>query len=158
MTGAYLLLMAGGLTFIVRSLTGFLQPRMELALPLMWLESTVLLTVSIAGGTRFTTVTNGIVAFAFYGIAFIGGWIEQIGVVVGNDAARYIGTVISLVSPTDVLWRLAAHDLLPPMINQLQLTPFSSVSLPSPAMVVWAAGFVLVVLLAGLRSFQHRSL
>jgi Cu-processing system permease protein len=158
MTAGYLLLMAGGIVLIVRSLTGFSQPHMEWALPLMWLEAMVLLTITIAGGTRFTTVTNAMVAFAFYGIAFIGGWVEQIGVLTGNDAARYIGTTISLASPTDVLWRLAAHELLPPMMNQLQITPFASLSVPSSAMVVWAIGFVAVVLLAALRSFQHRPL
>jgi hypothetical protein len=45
----------------------------------MLLGATTLLTLSIAGGTRFTTVTDGIVVFGFYAIAFIGGWIEQLG-------------------------------------------------------------------------------
>jgi Cu-processing system permease protein len=158
MTGAYLALMAGGIILVVQGFTGFVQPHMARALPLMWLDATVLLTVSIAGGTRFTTVTNGIVAFALYGIAFIGGWVEQIGVFLGNDVARYIGTTISLVSPTDALWRLAAYQLLPPVMSQLQLTPFSSVSVPSPAMVGWALGYITVVLLAALRNFEKRPL
>jgi len=50
------------------------------ALALMWLEASVLLCVTIAGGVRFSTVTNGIVAFASTWVAFFGGWVEQIGV------------------------------------------------------------------------------
>jgi ABC-type transport system involved in multi-copper enzyme maturation permease subunit len=158
MTIAYLLLMSGGIVLIVKGITGFLQPNLEGALPLMALEAAVLLTITIAGGTRFTTVTTGIVGFAFYGIGFIGGWVEQIGVLSGKDEARYIGTAISLVSPGDALWRLAAHHLVPPILPQLGLTPFASLSVPSPAMVVWAVGFVVVSLLLAVRSFNRRAL
>jgi Cu-processing system permease protein len=124
----------------------------------MWLEATVLLCVAIAGGVRFTTVTNGIIAFAFYALAFFGGWIEQIGVMLGNDNARYIGTAISLVSPTDALWRLAMHLLQPPVMAQVQLTPFSPASVPSAAMVWWAVAFVIGVLAIAVRGFQKRAL
>jgi hypothetical protein len=44
---------------------------------------------------------------------------------VGNATARYIGTAISLVSPTEALWRLALHVLQPPVMSQIQVTPFS---------------------------------
>jgi len=157
-TAAYLLFMSGGVVLLVAILTGFKQPHLALALPLMLLSALTLLTICIAGGTRFSTVTNGIVAFAFYGIAFIGGWVEQIGAFTGTQSARYIGTTISLVSPSDALWRLAAHLLQPPIVTQLGLGPFSSVAVPSGAMVWWAVGFVVVVLLVAVRSFQRRAL
>jgi len=158
-TAAYLVFMSAGIVLIVAFLTGFKQPGLMRALPLMWLSALSLLTICIAGGTRFSTVTNGIVAFAFYGLAFIGGWVEQIGAFTGTASARYIGTAISLVSPGDALWRMAAHELQPPVMSVLQqLTPFSSVTPPSVAMVVWAVGFIVVVLLIALRSFQRRAL
>ena len=157
-TGGYLLFMSGGVVLLVALMAGFTQPHLARALPLMFISALTLLTICIAGGTRFSTVTNGIVAFAFYGLAFIGGWVEQIGAYTGNLSARYIGTAISLVSPGDALWRLAAYQLQPPFMSQLQLTPFSSVSVPSAAMVVWAVGFIVVVLLIALRSFQRRAL
>ena len=158
MTGAYLALMAGGIVAIMRVLTGFAQPNVLGALPLMLLGATVLLTITIAGGVRLTTVTNGIVAFAFFGIGFIGGWVEQIGAFARNEAARYIGTAISLVSPADTMWRRAAYDLQPPIMRDLQMGPFVSASLPSAAMVVWAAGFVLAVLALALYQFRRRPL
>jgi Cu-processing system permease protein len=157
-TAGYLLFMSGGVVLLVALLTGFRQPDLALGLPLMFVSALTLLTICIAGGTRFSTVTNGIVAFAFYGLAFIGGWVEQIGAFTGTLSARYIGTTISLIAPSDALWRLAAHTLQPPIMTQLQLTPFSSVSVPSGAMVVWAIGFIVVVLLVALRSFQRRAL
>jgi len=155
---AYLLLVAGGVVLIVGVITGFWQPHLATALPLMLLSAVVMLTLCIAGGTRLTTVTNGIAVFAFYAIAFIGGWIEQIGVRLGSSASRYIGTLISLISPSDALWRRAAHELQPPLLEQLNVTPFSAVAVPSGAMVVWGVGFVVVTLLAALRTFQKRAL
>jgi ABC-type transport system involved in multi-copper enzyme maturation permease subunit len=158
MIAVYLLLVAGGVVLLVWVMTGFLQPHLSAALPLMLLSAVVMLTLSIAGGTRFSTVTNGIAVFAFYAIAFIGGWIEQIGVRLGSSASRYIGTVISLISPSDALWRRAAHELQPPLREQLNISPFSAVAVPSGAMVVWGVGFVVVTLLAALRIFQKRAL
>ncbi len=158
MSAGYLLLMSGGLVLIVRALAGWMPPNLERALPVVWLEATILVTLSIAGGTRFTTVTNGIVAFAFYAIAFISGWVEQIGLLLGNEAARRWGTLVSLIAPTDALWRLAAYELLPPIMNQLQMSPFVSVSVPTFAMVIWSLGWIVAMLAIAIRSFQTRPL
>lgn len=158
MTAAYLVLMAGGIVLIVRVLAGIPQAGLARALPLMLLGATVLLTVSMAGGVRLTTVTNGMVAFAFYGIAFIGGWIEQIGAMLQNDVARRIGTAISLLSPADAMWRRAAYELQPPIMRELPITPFTSPSVPNAAMILWAVGFVVVVLAAALYQFHRRPL
>jgi ABC-type transport system involved in multi-copper enzyme maturation permease subunit len=158
MIAAYIALLAGGLVLLMRLITGFTQQHLPVALGLMWLEATVLLSVTIAGGVRFTTVTNGIIAFALYALAFFGGWIEQIGVMLGNANARYIGTAISLVSPTDALWHLAMHVLQPPVMAQVQFTPFSPASVPSAAMVWWAVAFVIGMLAIAVRGFQKRAL
>lgn len=158
MTAIYLLLVAGGVVLVVETLTGYSPPHLARALPLMFLGSTTLLTLCIAGGTCFKTVTNGIVVFGFYAMAFIGGWVEEIGFVLGNEAARYIGSAISLISPADSMWRLASHEMKPPLLQQLPMGPFSSAAVPSAAMVAWAVGFVLVALAVAVRQFQKRPL
>jgi len=157
---AYLLLLVTGLVSIVWAITGFLQPNLGRALPLMVLEGTVLLTISIAGGTTLSTVTNGIVAFGFFGLAFAGGVVEQVGALTGNLAARNIGTAVSLISPSDALWRMAAFYLQPRLERDLQTAAlyFATPSAPTPAMIVWAAGFVLCALLYALHQFQRRPL
>jgi ABC-type transport system involved in multi-copper enzyme maturation permease subunit len=154
----YLTLLAGGTLLITRLLTGFMPPHVEQGLPLMLLEATVLLTLSIAGGTRFSTITNGVAVFGLYGLAFLGGWFEQIGTLMNNGAARYLGTLVSLVMPSEVLWQRAAYFMQPPLMRDLHLTPFSPASLPSVAMVVWAVGYIVVGLIFALRSFRQRAL
>ena len=82
---------------------------MPRALPLLMLEITLSLTVAVAGGARFSTVTNAITAVGFYGVAFIGGFVEQIGGFAGITSMRTIGVLVSLISPADSMWRLAAQ-------------------------------------------------
>jgi len=155
---AYLFLLAGGVLAITASLAGFLPPRIERGLPLVLLEGTVLLTLSIAGGAKLSTVTNGMLAFGLFGIAFIGNWVEQIGTMAGNAAAQHVGTVASLLMPSESLWQLAASQMQPSILRELGGSPFSPVSVPTPAMIVWAAGYVVVVLAIGVRWFGRRAL
>ncbi len=154
----YLALVAGGVLGIAWFHSGFVPPNAVAGLALMLLEATGFVSLSIAGGARLTTVTNGVVAFALYGLAFIGGWIEQIAAFANNLPARNVGTVASLLVPTEALWRLAAHLMQPRLMAELHLTPFSPAAVPSAAMVWWAGGWTVVVLAWGLRGFAKRGL
>jgi Cu-processing system permease protein len=157
MTG-YLLLLVGGVLAIARVTGRFTPPHIERGVPLLLLEATVLLSISIAGGTRLSTVTNGMMAFGLYGFAFIGNWVEQIGTFTDNVAARNVGTVSSLIMPSESLWNLAAYQMQPTIMRELTATPFSPVSVPSAAMVWWAAAYIVLALLLGLRAFRRRAL
>jgi ABC-type transport system involved in multi-copper enzyme maturation permease subunit len=155
---SYFALLSGGVLAVTAGLAHFTPPRTELGLPLMLLGGTVLLTLSIAGGSRLSTVTNGMLAFGLFGLAFIGNWVEQIGAMAGNNAAQQIGTVASLLMPGEALWQLAASHMQPAILRDLGASPFSPVSVPSTAMIWWAVGYVVVVLALGLRSFGRRAL
>jgi Cu-processing system permease protein len=155
---AYLLLLAGGVLVIGRSLGGFLPPNAGTGLALMVLEGALLVTMVIACGTRFGTITNGMIVLGLHGLAFVGNWVEQIGTFVGNDAARSVGTIASLIMPSESLWQLAASRMQPTVMRELHMGPFSPASVPSPAMVVWAVGYLLVALLLALHTFRRRPL
>ena len=154
----YFAIVAGGVLAIARAIGHFTPPGLVLGLPLMALEAVVYVSLSIAGGARLATVTNGIVAFGLYGLAFIGGWVEQIATMTGNHAAENVGTVASLIMPTEALWQRAAYFMQPAIMRDLHVTPFSPASLPSAAMVWWAVGYALVALLVGVQGFRKRAL
>ncbi|HKQ57515.1 MAG TPA: ABC transporter permease [Candidatus Eisenbacteria bacterium] len=154
----YLTVMAGGVLTIAAVIGKFTPPNPTAAIPLMLVEMLLLVSVSIAGGTRLSTVTNGMAAFGLYGIAFIGNWVEQIGTFVDNVAARNVGTVASLIMPAESLWQRAAWLMQPTIMRELQITPFSPASVPSPAMVWWAAGYTVVLLVVAIRGFSKRGL
>jgi ABC-type transport system involved in multi-copper enzyme maturation permease subunit len=154
---AYLLLVSAGMVLTIRSVAGFFPAGVPRALPLLMLEITLSLTVAVAGGARFSTVTNGITALGFYGLAFIGGWVEQIGTFAGVASVRTIGVVVSLISPADSMWRLAAHHLQPEILRATGALALGA-SVPTPLMVWWAAGFTALTLLYAVRSFRRRAL
>jgi len=89
--GKHEMLLVTGVLLSVRIIAGFSPINLTRALPLMLLEVLLLTTVSIAGGTRFSTVTNGILGLGFYGIAFIGGWIEFAGAMARLESLRIVG-------------------------------------------------------------------
>src|SRR5262249_31473527 len=167
---AFLTLTAGGILVIVWVITrqvtggsGFVLAGAPQGLSIMLLASTIMLTVSIAGGSRLSTVTNGMVAFGIFGLGFLGGWLEQIGEFViqtplARQAIRDVGTIVSLLTPADALWRLAASHMMPPIARDLPITPFSSLYPPSTAMVLWGIAYAAVTLAAALRWFRRRPL
>ncbi len=154
---AYLLLVSAGILLAMRIAAGFIPAGVSRALPLLMLEITLSLTVSVAGGARLSTVTNGITALGFYGLAFIAGFVEQIGVLAGVTALKTVGVVVSLISPADSMWRLAAHYLLPEILHGSGAFTLG-VSVPTSLMVWWAAGFTVLTLLYAVHAFRRRAL
>ena len=154
----YLLCMAGGVLLIARVIGKFTIAEAASGISLMLVQVVLLVSVSIAGGTRLSTVTNGMAAFGLYGLAFIGNWVEQIGTFVDNQAARNVGMIASLIMPADVLWQRAAWLMQPTMMRELHATPFSPASVASPAMVGWALGYTVVVVTLAVLGFNRRGL
>ena len=115
MLAVYVALMGGGVAALTFALTGFSVPGLAGGLALMLLEGLTLLSVCILGGTLLSTLANGVLAFGLYGLAFIGGWIEQIGSLLQNEAAVNIGIVSSLLMPSEALWKRAAFQMQTPI-------------------------------------------
>jgi len=155
---AYFAVVSGGVLLIARGIGHFTPPGLAQGLPLMALDAVVLVSVSIAGGAQLATVTSGILVFGLYGLAFIGGWVEQVGTMTGNVAAQNVGTVASLIMPTEAIWQRAAYFMQPSVMRDLQLSPFSSGALPSTAMVWWAVLYAVLALLSGIQAFRRRAL
>jgi len=157
---AYVGLLSAGVLVAGRLAAGYVQLYVARGLALMLLEIALLLTVSIAGGTRLSTVANGILGLGFYGMAFIGGIVEQIGGLAGVPSARTIGIAVSLVSPPDALWRMAAYHMQPSIMRGfVEGPPFLvSASVPNALMLWWAIGFMALTLAWAVRSFQRRAL
>jgi len=156
--GLYATVLCGGVLAVARVVGGTTPPNAALGFALILLEGTVLLTLALVGGTRLSNLANGVTIFGLYGLAFVGGWMEQIGTMAGNATSRYIGIAASLLVPSEALWQLAAYHMQPALARDVQIGPFLTASVPSPAMVLWALGYVGLALLAALRLFQTRDL
>lgn len=154
---AYLLMLSAGILGVIWVVGGLRPTGAAAGVPLLMLEITTALTLSIAGGARFSTVTNAIAAVGIYGVSFVGGFVEQLGGLAGVTSLRTVGIVVSLVSPIDAMWRLAAHQMEPEIARATGMLALGA-SVPSPLMVWWAIGFTVLVLLSAIRAFRRRGL
>lgn len=159
----YLVFLSCGIVFSVYFIAGYLAPNIPQVIGLIALQSLVLLSLSLLGGTRFSTLTNGVVLFMLYGLAFIGSWIEQIGGLLNARAAVNMGIVSSLLMPVEALWRMSANLLAPAsnMLYGVGRAPailFGAGSAPSNAMVIYASVYTVVVLGLAMRQFSKRDL
>ena len=101
-----------------------------------------------------------------FGLAWIGGIIESIGLALGNQRLADAGTVVALIFPSDALWRGALYALQPAVFSAVaananasgSVNPFTVTSPPPPAMLAWACGWTVAVLVAGIAAFRTRDL
>jgi Cu-processing system permease protein len=159
MLSLYLAFMAGGVMLVANLTLGYSAPNAMRGLGLMWLNLILLLSVSFLGGTYLSTLANGVFVFGLYGIAFIGGWIEQFGSFLENQTAVNIGILCSLILPAEALWKRAAYEMQSPITGVVgNFSPFSAQSVPSLLMVGYAILYALAALAFAIRQFKRRDL
>lgn len=170
MISVYILAMTGLVLLIAWLIAGYEVPNPTPALLLMLLEGMLLLTLSLFGSTLMPTLANGVVVFTLLGLAWLAGVIEFVGRLLasatdstGSNAMLNIGTVVSLLLPSDALWRGASYYLESPSLLVAMGTarggiPFFSAAPPQPALIWWSLGYVAVVLGGAVLAFRGRDL
>jgi ABC-type transport system involved in multi-copper enzyme maturation permease subunit len=155
----FVLMLPGGVMLIVYLRSGFVLSNMIAGLALIYLEGLVALSVSMVGGTRLSTLANGALAFMLFGIAFIGGWVEQIGAILRNETAVDVGIFTSLLMPTEVLWKKASTLFEPGIVSGFEVAgPFGVSSQPSDLMVVYSVIYIFLLMLLALWLFTTRDI
>lgn len=158
---------AGGIELlVVRVTTGYVPPQPLVALAYLCALATVVTTAAVALATRLPALAAGIVSALLFGLAWIGGIIESIGLALGNQRLADAGTVVALLFPSDALWRGALYALQPAVFTAAasangggtSVNPFTVTSPPAPAMLAWACGWTVVFLVAGVALFRTRDL
>lgn len=170
MLAVYIVAMTGLILLIARTIAGYEVPDPVHAMLLMLLEGVLLLTLSLFGSTLMSTLANGVVVFTLLGLAWLAGIIEFVGRLLqnapdstGGNALLNIGIAVSLLLPSDALWRGASYYLESPSLLAVLGTarggvPFFSASPPAPALVIWAVLYVALVLGGAVLAFRRRDL
>lgn len=154
----YSLLMSGGTIFSIWAQSGYVPPNVLKGLSLIYFEALLIMTISIFYSSFLSGIATGGVVFGLYGLAFIGGWVEQIGVALKNETVVQVGIITSLLIPSESLWRRASFEMQSPVSSALGMSPFQSNSVPSPVMVGYAVVYLIIVLLSAISMFKHRDL
>lgn len=125
-----------------------------LLLPLTLLAPTIL------GSTILSSLGNGVLMFMLFSMCIIGGFVEQIGAMMNNANMINAGIIVSLIMPSDTVYRLAvaqAGSLVGPGIIS-NFGPFGSLSAPSSWSLVYAVFYVLAMLGLATYVFGRRDL
>ncbi|HKF52960.1 MAG TPA: ABC transporter permease [Candidatus Acidoferrales bacterium] len=125
---------------------------------LVFLECLLTLTITFLFGTWFSTLTNGVIVIGLHGLAFMGGWLEQMSGFTESARLVAVGVATSLVMPSESIWRRAAFEMQTPLAGSLPFSPFANVSIPSPTMIGYAGSYLLIALFIGICHFQRRDL
>jgi ABC-type transport system involved in multi-copper enzyme maturation permease subunit len=158
MLTSYIAIMVVGVNAVTYAMAGVTARHLIPGLSLMWMESIVLLSVTFLFGTYFSTLTSGVLALGLHGLAFLGGWIEQFGAITQTQRAVNVGVIASILMPSESLWRRAAFEMQSPLANAMRISPFSTLSVPSMAMVAYAGLYLVVALALAVRRFSQQDL
>ena len=159
--GLYLLLMAGGIMLIAYVLTQFTVPNAFVGVGLVYLEILLIMTVTLACSSTLSTLATGGVALGLFGLAFLGGWVEQFGALARSQTAVNLGIVSSLIMPSEAIWHRASFEMTPAVARTLGMAmagPFITTSVPSLLMVAYGLLYLLAGLAFAIHQFSHRDL
>ena len=115
----YVLLLAGGLVISVGVQGSYYPANLPIGIGLIYLETLLVMSVTLAFSSRLSTLATGAAVFGMYGIAFLGGWVEQIGALLQSQTAVDVGVLASLLMPSKSLWRRAAYEMTSPVLRSL---------------------------------------
>jgi Cu-processing system permease protein len=158
---AYALALDGAVIALAHGIIGSPLSSWPAAMPLFALEPLVLTAIALLGSSRLPTLANGVLCTAAYGIGFVGGFVEQIGGLLGNRTMVSLGIVSSLLMPLDAVHRMALSSVMP---NGLLFGPAAAgiglgeSTTPSVWMLAYAVGYVLLFVWLAARSFRSRDL
>lgn len=155
--GLYVLLLCGGIVLSTFIQSGHIPQNLLIGLGLIYSESILIMTITLMLSSAFPALATGGIVFGLYGLAFIGGWVEQFGVLLQNDTAIKVGIITSLIIPSESLWRRAAFEMQTPLTGSFG-SPFSTTSVPSPLMMGYTFLYLILVLVMAMRIFQSRDL
>jgi ABC-type transport system involved in multi-copper enzyme maturation permease subunit len=169
LVGAYVLAMTALVLLVARLIAGYEVPDPFHAVLLMLLEGVLLLTLSLFGSTLMPTLANGVVVFTLLGLAWLAGIIEFVAHLLENapdatgaEAMLNISTTVSLLLPSDALWRGASYYLESPTLlatlGAARGIPFFSTDPPPLPLIVWSLGYVVVILAGATLAFRRRDL
>jgi Cu-processing system permease protein len=158
MTAVYVAILFGGAVAEGYYLGGVMAQHPVRGGLLVFLECIVALSVTFMFGTWFSTLTSGVITLGLLGVAFLGGWLEQMSGFTEGSRLAMVGILTSLIMPSEALWRRAAFEMESPLSGALQFSPFSDVSIPSGGMIGYACVYLIIALAIAVYHFGERDL
>lgn len=155
--------------FVIGRVSGYTPPSVVQPIAYLAAEGLVVLTLSLLLSTRLPPIGAGAIAVVVFGLAWMAGAIERVGIAIAahNPGVNLeiVGQVGRAVLPTDGLWRGVIYGLEPGVViiaasgqPLAEANPFFAASPPTPGFLVWAFAWVVLVMLLAAFSLHRREL
>lgn len=164
LTASYVVIMSAAILAIAAQIAGYGPIAPWRGVGLLALEVVVLVALGTALSVRFSAMAAGVVLIALFGAAWIGGIMEFVGAGVGNVTLERIGVAVSLVIPSDGLWRAASYYLQSPAflaaasVDADTGNPLAGDTAPGALFIAWAAVYATSWWLLASHWFRRRDL
>ncbi|MDP9017402.1 MAG: ABC transporter permease [Candidatus Eremiobacteraeota bacterium] len=161
---AYATLIAGSEFLVVGSTTGYVPPHPAVAIAFLIAQCLLVLTVTMTLSVRLSAIAAGFTTIVLFGLAWIVGVAGVIGSALHNTALHQAALIVSLIIPTDGMWRAAVFALEPAAMAALgspgqgASNPFVTAAPPTQAYFVWCAGWWIAILAIGMLLFRRRDI
>lgn len=161
--GSYAFFIAFSEFGAVRAMTGYMPPHPFIAVGFLVAESAMLLTLTMALSVRVSALAAGFATVVLFGIAWIAGIVGDVAAVLHNGTLERSALALSLVVPTDGIWRAAAYAMQPAIVAAAAAgtgasNPFLPAGPPSTAFLWWCCAWLAVALGVCAVSFQKRDI
>jgi ABC-type transport system involved in multi-copper enzyme maturation permease subunit len=154
---------------VVARISGYTPPSVILPVAYIVAEGVIVLALSLLLSTRLPTIAAGAISVVAFGLAWMAGAIERVGIAfAAQDPSvnlEIVGNVGRALLPTDGLWHGVIFGLEPDVVIQAAKTqplaeanPFFAGSPPSPLFLAWAVAWVVIVLGLAILSLRRREL
>ena len=155
--------------FVIGRVSGYTPPSVVQPIAYLAAEGLVVLTLSLLLSTRLPPIGAGAIAVVVFGLAWMAGAIERVGIAIAahNPGVNLeiVGQVGRAVLPTDGLWRGVIYGLEPGVViiaasgqPLAEANPFFAASPPTPGFLIWAFAWVVLVMLLAAFSLHRREL
>lgn len=161
--GAYVALSGSATVVIVWWTVGYLPINPILVVVALVMQAVVLHSLTIALSSMIPTIGAGVVAVIVHGIVVVAGFGARIGIVLESETLKMTGMIASLVLPSDAVWQLAASEAqpanpLPALGINAPMGPFDAFGGPHPAIIAYAAMYVIAMVALASRNLTVRDL
>jgi ABC-type transport system involved in multi-copper enzyme maturation permease subunit len=154
---------------VVGAVSGYSPPSILTPVAFLAAEGLVVLTFTLLLSTRLPPIGGGAIAVVAFGLAWMAGTIERVGIALaasnpGLDLGL-VGDVGRVLLPTDGLWRGVIYGLEPQILIAAaqgrplaEANPFFAATPPPPGFLAWVVAWTVLVMVLAALSLRRREL
>jgi Cu-processing system permease protein len=158
----YVVVLDTALIAVTRLFADFVPAAPIEAVLLLSVQGLILLGLTSVFTVVLPPIATGILAFMAFGMGFIAGVVQEIGVFLRSPTAEHLGQAVMYLIPSDVFFRMGLHGLQPRtpglVAAVMQAGPFGSLVTPDWKLITYGLLYMVVALVIATRLFARRDL